>query len=214
MKQVNTDVRSMEKVELEAGAFKPYMSELRFLCDTTGMAKTIIIKGRMTYEDEYEFINKYAELPFIEGTFDPTYIEMLIRYATIDIYTNVKLPEDMNEAYECLFGNNREGKNIFREVFRFIDTYQWNLIVSQLRDKIEFNKQRILQNTDSKALILAEIENIVFRLGEKISNIDLNGDMSDIQKHMDALKPVVENLSKIKESELLDKVIETSKSAK
>ncbi len=109
------------------------------------------VKPALSYPEMLAFVDFVVDACFDKemGTYRPELCDFAIRYAVIEMYTNIELPEDDSDRYDIVYGN----EELFHKIIGVINDAQFNAMADAIDKKIdalvEANANEILQNMNA-----------------------------------------------------------------
>lgn len=203
---VKTDENTINLIKtLENKPFYPKHTKHYF--DFNGKNIEIITLKNIDALTEHNFIANAVDLLFRDGYYNPIWKEYFLRYLTIQYYTNIELPDEIDVAYSYLFYENNNGKNLFREVFDKIDKMQWNVIRLEIEEKCKLINKWDIHNSVEIKDILTMIRTFLDMLKNKVET-----GISDNIPNM--ILDLQNKLKNIKEEDILDTIVKYAKKQK
>lgn len=161
----------------EAKKFDWYGAEIEY-------KKNISMENMVTFVDEV--VNSCFDK---DGDFIPAFKDFLIRTFTIQMYTNVRLPQDITKQYDILFGGD-----LYDTLLRYIDYRQYESILMAIEDKLEYRcNADVVEMRATLNRLIALFQQFSEQLGQvnvdDVKNIAgaLNGFEIDEEKLVDAV---------------------------
>lgn len=134
--------------------------------DSNFFAENLEVKKHLGLTEMVSFVNDSAKSCFSEhtGKFMPEVKDFVIKANTIGYYTNLTMPENLEERYKMVYASWGEISNV---VFERIDYEQYKDIINAVEARIG-----MIMNEDRDSA-----RHIVFEIVKKISDItnSLNG---------------------------------------
>ena len=131
----------------------------------------IQIKNRLTLDESDDFCLLLTAIQFIgdDGSYRPTLRDFGVRSNIIKFYTNVELPEDVNDTYNLLYGND-----LVETVRRYVDQVQLSSLLKSTEALVKH------MATSEAEAIISEFKKLADRMNELTSVIE--GTFSTISK--------------------------------
>ena len=147
-------------------------------------------KENIPMEYAVTFVNNVVDTCFDkDGNYIPEFKDFLIRSFTVQMYSNVRLPQDLKKQYDILYNSD-----LYNVLIQHIDIVQYDTLLMAIDEKLEYRRnadvmtmRMTLNNLISQfqnfgeQLNQVEIED-VRNIAEAINGVDL-----DEEKFVDAI---------------------------
>lgn len=135
----------------------------------------VTIKYMIDFEDMLEFVEEVVANAFdSEGEYIPAVIDYMIKRNVIRRYSDIELPDDVNEEYSIIYQTD-----MFEQVSESINKSQLNEIINSIDHKIEHLRQSNIRKIEHKLNEL--IENFE-ELGDKVFGLFKDVNPEDMEK--------------------------------
>lgn len=164
---------------------------INFMKEKTKSAVTIKSCGQdinvlpvLTLEQFNLFVQRVVEMLYDDdGTYNPAMKDFAIRINTVFAYTNVTLPEDLDEfmedIYELLYKTS-----FYDDVCKAADKDQYSALISSIEEVVKYRNENSIDRVNKQiAMLSTNIES----LGEQFANIIGDVSEGDIQKLLNAI---------------------------
>lgn len=144
----------------------------------------LVIRRLLSLNEILEFTKRVTESCFAQDTNEylPEVRDFAIRSNVVEMYANVKLPDNLEHQYELLYMTD-----IFDAVFAEIDKVQFEALVNAIDEKIataaEANIQMLQVKIDDAAHSVAAIVEKVASLFEGLGNDDIRNFVDAVGKN-------------------------------
>ena len=115
----------------------------------------------------------------------PELKDIAIRRSVIDLYTNIKLPNDINECHRVLYETN-----LFEFVIGKINGRQFNMLIASANDKLEYITQ---SNIDAINRKFGELISVFEDIASKFEGVDTD----KMQEALDGLQKLGMNANSV-----------------
>lgn len=142
----------------------------------------IEVKPVLSYAEMLAFVDFVVDACFDKdvGTFRPEMCDFAIRYAVIEMYTNIELPEGDSDRYDIVYGN----EELFHKIADVISGGQFKAITEAIDKKIdalvEANANEILQNMNALYNTILDLVDSFNKQFEGIEENDIKNMVSAI----------------------------------
>lgn len=161
----------------------------------------IEVKPALSYAEMLAFVDFVVDACFDNemGTYQPEMCDFAIRYAVIEMYTNIELPEGDADRYDIMYGN----EELFHKISGVINNAQLKAITEAIDQKldalVEANANEILQNMNA---LYNTVLNLVDSFNEQFEGIEAG----DVKKVLSAIAS-----SSLDETKFVETYMETKK---
>ncbi len=170
-----------------------------------GFQFTVNVNPIIPFKKRCEMIKFIVDSVFTSGintiqSYTPEYEEFARRCAVIDYYTDLKLPDKLDDVWLLL-----NQTTIYFDVVEAVGREEIGLVFEEARKGIDARKQYLANKTDINALF-EKIGNMVSNVGNDFSKEDLNS-ILDVFKNMPNLSEdqIVSGILKAREEKSTDK---------
>lgn len=167
-----------------------------FGCDVEWLGYTIHIKRFLNFKDMMGFVNGVTSGCFAksDNSYLPEARDFFFRCYIVESYTNVELPDTLEERNQLIYGSN-----IVDVILQYIDISQFNAIIDAIDKKVSaLVDMKVKQINDEAEFVYQQINNLYTRLSDVFSGID-KGTIQSVVKALSELD--------IDEKKLVDAVI-------
>lgn len=141
---------------------------------------TVVVKTLLSFQEMMEFAGRVKANCFVDGEYLPEVRDFAIRDCIVDMYSNIRLPDDIEHKYEILYRTD-----ICQEIVKYVNSDQYEQLLVAIDDKITAASE---SNTEGLRLrieeIAHELDNMVTEAGALFDGID----KSDIETIFEAVK--------------------------
>ncbi len=141
---------------------------------------TVVVKTLLSFQEMMEFAGRVKANCFVEGEYLPEVRDFAIRDCIVDMYSNIRLPDNIEHKYEILYRTD-----ICQEIVKYINPEQYEQLLVAIDDKVTAASE---SNTEELRLrieeIAHELDNMVTEAGALFDGID----KSDIETIFEAVK--------------------------
>lgn len=160
----SSDLSNIISKSCEMGRTHPYG------CDVGWLGYTIHIKHVLDFAEMMSFVNGVVSGCFAKSDnhYMPEVRDFYLRYFIVESYTNIELPDSIEEKNQVLYGSN-----LVDTVLCNVDMGQYHAIVSAIDKKIAyFVNANVKQITDEVNLVSSHLNKLYDDLSETFSGID------------------------------------------
>lgn len=152
-------------------------------------------KEIISMEHMVTFVDEVVDSCFDkDGDYIPAFKDFLIRTFTIQLYSNVRLPQDITKQYDILFGGD-----LYAALVEHINQPQYQSIMNAINEKLSYRcNADVIATRETLNQLIAQFKNF----GEQLDQVDVN----DIRNIAGAL-----NGLEIDEAKLVDAVLRPEK---
>lgn len=140
----------------------------------------VVVKTLLSFQEMMEFAGRVKASCFVDGEYLPEVRDFAIRDCIVDMYSNIRLPDNIEHKYEILYRTD-----ICQEIVKYINTDQYEQLLVAIDDKVTAASE---SNTEGLRLrieeIAHELDNMVTEAGALFDGID----KSDIETIFEAVK--------------------------
>lgn len=135
---------------------------------------SVEVKKFLTIDEMFEFVNIVAQACFWpdSGKYRPEIKDYIVRKTIIDMYTNIAMPEKIDEQYNFLYRTN-----VVMAVMAYIDQTQFSVIMAatdcKIEDAIAINESRFENEVNDVINKITEFANSANNVFEDVSNEDV-----------------------------------------
>lgn len=141
---------------------------------------TVVVKTLLSFQEMMEFAGRVKANCFVDGEYLPEVRDFAIRDCIVDMYSNIRLPDNIEHKYEILYRTD-----ICQEIVKYVNSDQYEQLLVAIDDKITAASE---SNTEGLRLrieeIAHELDNMVTEAGALFDGID----KSDIETIFEAVK--------------------------
>lgn len=141
---------------------------------------TVVVKTLLSFQEMMEFAGRVKANCFVDGEYLPEVRDFAIRDCIVDMYSNIRLPDNIEHKYEILYRTD-----ICQEIVKYINPDQYEQLLVAIDDKVTAASE---SNTEGLRLrieeIAHELDNMVTEAGALFDGID----KSDIETIFEAVK--------------------------
>ena len=165
---------------------------INFMKEKTKSAVTIKSCGQdinvmpvLSLEQFNMFVGHSVEMMYDDNNnFDPAMRDLAIRINTVFRYTNVTLPEDledyMEDIYELLYKTS-----FYDDVCKVIDKNQYTALINAINESVDYRNANAIDKVNNQIAILS---NDIQALGEQFANVIGDVSNEDVQKLLNAIE--------------------------
>lgn len=140
----------------------------------------VVVKTLLSFQEMMEFAGRVKANCFVDGEYLPEVRDFAIRDCIVDMYSNIRLPDNIEHKYEILYRTD-----ICQEIVKYVNSDQYEQLLVAIDDKITAASE---SNTEGLRLrieeIAHELDNMVTEAGALFDGID----KSDIETIFEAVK--------------------------
>lgn len=140
----------------------------------------VVVKTLLSFQEMMEFADRVKANCFVDGEYLPEVRDFAIRDCIVDMYSNIRLPDNIEHKYEILYRTD-----ICQEIVKYVNSDQYEQLLVAIDDKITAASE---SNTEGLRLrieeIAHELDNMVTEAGALFDGID----KSDIETIFEAVK--------------------------
>lgn len=141
---------------------------------------TVVVKTLLSFQEMMEFAGRVKANCFVDGEYLPEVRDFAIRDCIVDMYSNIRLPDNIEHKYEILYRTD-----ICQEIVKYVNSDQYEQLLVAIDDKITAASE---SNTEGLRIrieeIAHELDNMVTEAGALFDGID----KSDIETIFEAVK--------------------------
>lgn len=183
----------------------------------------VTVKPRLDATEMAIMVNSVVREVFdpVDNSYNPEIYDLCLRKAVIEAYTNVIVPENLDKAYELIYGadlfehitineadEDAERFGLLYSDKSIIDMLQYNLAVKAIDDKINFKINEYYKKSKLDNLIdvvMGMIENY----GSQFKDIDIKDTLSKLSSLADMkeetlAKAVVEHIKEPESAKIIN----------
>lgn len=164
MKITGDELTEIIKKSGEATCVQP------FGCDVDWMGCSIHVKRFLEFQEMMGFVNGVTSGCFAksDNSYMPEARDFFFRCHIVEYYTNIELPDDLEEENQLLYGTN-----IIETILRNVDMGQFQAIMDAIDKKVtNLVDINVKQINDEAELIYEQISGLYTMLTEVFSGID------------------------------------------
>lgn len=164
MKITGDELTEIIKKSGEATCVQP------FGCDIDWMGCSIHVKRFLEFQEMMGFVNGVTSGCFAksDNSYMPEARDFFFRCHIVEYYTNIELPDDLEEKNQLLYGTN-----IIETILRNVDMGQFQAIMDAIDKKVtNLVDINVKQINDEAELIYEQISGLYTMLTEVFSGID------------------------------------------
>ena len=124
------------------------------------------INKTLDFKEAMTFVDNIVSLVYDKESISymPELKDIAIRRSVIDLYTNIELPNDINECHRILYETN-----LFEFVIGKINGRQFNMLIASANDKLEYITQ---SNIDAINRKFGELISVFEDIASKFEGVD------------------------------------------
>lgn len=146
------------------------VDETAFGVQTEWCGYNIAIKRFLSLGDVMEFVRGVADGCFAQsdGSYMPEVKDFFLRYSLVGFYTNIILPEDVEEQNRILYGTD-----IIDVILQHIDGGQFRAIMDGIEKKVSYLVNTNMKRIEDEAnLVVEQMTALCSELSETFKGID------------------------------------------
>lgn len=147
-------------------------------------------KENIPMEYAVTFVNNVVDTCFDkDGNYIPEFKDFLIRSFTVQMYSNVRLPQDLKKQYDILYNSD-----LYNVLIQHVDIVQYDTLLMAIDEKLEYRRNAdVMTMRMTLNNLIAQFQNFGEQLNqveiEDVRNIAeaINGVDLDEEKFVDAI---------------------------
>ena len=147
-------------------------------------------KENIPMEYAVTFVNNVVDTCFDkDGNYIPEFKDFLIRSFTVQMYSNVRLPQDLKKQYDILYNSD-----LYNVLIQHVDIVQYDTLLMAIDEKLEYRRNAdVMTMRMTLNNLIAQFQNFGEQLNqveiEDVKNIAeaINGVDLDEEKFVDAI---------------------------
>lgn len=147
-------------------------------------------KENIPMEYAVTFVNNVVDTCFDkDGNYIPEFKDFLIRSFTVQMYSNVRLPQDLKKQYDILYNSD-----LYNVLIQHVDIVQYDTLLMAIDEKLEYRRNAdVMTMRMTLNNLIAQFQNFGEQLNqveiEDVKNIAeaINGVDLDEDKFVDAI---------------------------
>ena len=92
---------------------------------------TVVVKTLLSFQEMMEFAGRVKANCFVDGEYLPEVRDFAIRDCIVDMYSNIRLPDNIEHKYEILYRTD-----ICQEIVKYVNSDQYEQLLVAIDDKI------------------------------------------------------------------------------
>lgn len=124
---------------------------------------TITFKRYLGMKDKVRFLQEVKNYCMADGEYTPILFDFGVRMATLELYTNVTIPEGIKAATELALGSG-----LYEELMKYINKVDFDAMVAATKEEIA-----ALTEKNPFGGIIKYIENILEKYDSEIQQVDI-----------------------------------------
>jgi len=134
------------------------------------------VKTSLTVQELIQFETSIVDSVINENGYFPSLFSYIFNSSVIQFFTNINLPTDLDKKYDIIVNTDLVDK-----ILDIIGIYVLDL-ECEIRDKIEYQKQIILQSANPLDSVAKNINDLLATLNTKIEKTDINKMLKTVEK--------------------------------
>ncbi len=132
----------------------------------------VVVKTLLSFQEMMEFAGRVKASCFVDGEYLPEVRDFAIRGCIVDMYSNIRLPDNLEHKYEILYRTD-----ICQEIVKYINSEQYEQLLVAIDDKInveaDSNINDLRKNVEEMAVELNRLMTSANALFDGIDQDDI-----------------------------------------
>lgn len=159
-----------KEVKVSADELKKVYDAVQHTDEFDWNGSHVIVKKNIGITDMIQFVHDVSSTCFStnDGEYLPEVFDFVVRCATLDRYTNIELPEEIEDKCSVLYGTD-----IYMMVISHVDSVQYNVLLEAARKKVDYVAQSNIEALTKQINdIDAKFDEIADQLNKLFENVD------------------------------------------